>query len=354
MSLSPFDHPLLSGLFADPELAGLFSAESDIAAMMDFEVALAAAQAEHDLIPARAADQIAALGENFVLDMGALRDGLGRDGVVAPDFVRQVRAALDADTAKNFHFAATSQDVIDTSLVIRLASVCSILDARTQDCIAVLAELGERYGDRRIMGRTRMQDALEISARERIHDWRAPLERHRIRLAELRPRLLMLQLGGAVGDNAKLGPRASAISASAARRLGLGHGEKSWHNQRDSIVEFSSWLALVAGSLGKIGQDVALMSQNRLGEIVLAGGGGSSAMPHKSNPVAAEVLVALARYCAGGAGTMGQSMVHEQERSGAAWTLEWLVLPQLTMATGRALLLAQRLLGSIRAMGTQD
>ena len=136
-----------------------------------------------------------------------------------------------------------------------------------------------------------------------------------------------------------------------AERLGLGITEKPWHNQRDSIVEFSGWLGLVSGSLGKMGQDIALMAQNAMGDVVLAGGGSSSAMPHKSNPVSAEVLVTLARYVAGSGGTMAQSLVHEQERSGAAWTLEWLVLPQMILATGSSLLIATRLLESVETIG---
>ena len=351
MSLSPFDHPILSGLFGDPELAGFLSAEADVAAMVGFEAALAAAQAECGVISAQAAEAIEKLTSDFVVDMAGLRAGLGRDGVVAPELVRQMRAGLEGEAAKAVHFGATSQDVMDTSLVLRLKSVCMVLAGRISALEAALDGLAQRFGQRRLMARTRMQDALEIRVTDRLADWRAPLGRHRERLGEIETRLLVVQYGGAVGTLDKLGADGPKVARALARRLGLGIAEKSWHNQRDGLVEFAGWLALVTGSLGKIGQDVALMAQNAMGDIALAGGGGSSAMPHKSNPVAAEVLVSLARYTAGASGTMAQAMIHEQERSGAAWTLEWLVLPQMVMATGSALLLAQRLLDSVESMG---
>ena len=131
-----------------------------------------------------------------------------------------------------------------------------------------------------------------------------------------------------------------------AERLGLSLAPP-WHSQRDAIVEFGSWLALVAGSLGKMGQDVALMTQNAVGTARLGGGGTSSAMAHKQNPVPAELLVTLARFAAGLAGTLAGALVHENERSGSAWTLEWLVLPQMAVAAGAALRTALTLVGNL-------
>jgi len=136
-------------------------------------------------------------------------------------------------------------------------------------------------------------------------------------------------------------------AAELARRLGLADGP-CWHSERDCLADFASWLSLVSGALGKIGQDVALMAQNEIGEVKLAEGGGSSAMPHKSNPVRAEVLVALARFNAGLLGAEHQALVHENERSGAAWTLEWLTLPQMVAATGAAMRHAAALCGGLR------
>ena len=134
------------------------------------------------------------------------------------------------------------------------------------------------------MGRTRMQRALPIRAADKLRTWREPLERHRLRLAELKPRLFVVQFGGPVGARGGLEGKGDAVAAGLARRLGLAAGP-CWHVERDAIGEFGAWLSLAAGSLGKIGQDIALMAQNEIGEARLAGGGGSSAMPHKVNPV---------------------------------------------------------------------
>lgn len=194
-----------------------------------------------------------------------------------------------------------------------------------------------------------MQAALPITVEDRLANWRAPLERHRQRLASLRPSLLVVQFGGAVGTLQSLGEEALPVRRALASRLALGDAPQ-WHCQRDRTIDLGGLLSAVTGSLGKTGQDVLLMAQAG-GEIVLSGGGGSSTMPHKRNPVGAEVLVALARFNAVQLGGLHQAMVHEQERSGAAWTLEWLVLPQMILAVGAATRNAALLLADIEALG---
>jgi 3-carboxy-cis,cis-muconate cycloisomerase len=353
MSASPFDHPFFSSLLGDAEMSALLGAEADLAAMARFEAALARAQAAVGMIPEEAAEAIGRLCERFAPDMDGLSAGTARDGVAVPAWVGQVRAALDEPHRAHFHVGATSQDVIDTSLVLRLKDIAGVFDARLEALVTVLARLEERFGGRMLMGRTRMQDALPIRVEARLADWRLPLERHRERHGLLLPRLLVLQLGGPVGDRAALGENGDEIARRVAEELGLGVSEKAWHSQRDSLFDFAAWLVQVSGTLGKIGQDVALMALAG-GEIALAGGGGSSAMPHKANPVAAEVLVSLARYNAALLSAMGQALLHEQERSGAAWTLEWLTLPQMIRSTGSGLLLARRLLGSVEHVGVEN
>jgi 3-carboxy-cis,cis-muconate cycloisomerase len=163
------------------------------------------------------------------------------------------------------------------------------------------------------------------------------------------PRLLVVQFGGAVGTLDKLGGKGAAAVAALAGRLDLGVPERAWHSQRDGFAELAGWLSLVTGSLGKLGLDVALMAM--AGDVVLAHGGGSSAMPHKSNPVGAEVLVTLARFNATLVGGMHGALVHEQERSGAAWMLEWMLLPQMLTAAAASLRTATALLGQISEIG---
>ena len=351
MTFSPFDHPYLSGLLGDGEIAALFSAAAELEAMLAFEVALAKAEAAEGVVPSAAALAIEDAAHRFSPDIASLRQATARDGVVVPDLVRQLRAAIGEPYDRHVHFGATSQDVIDSGLMLRLARVLPILESRLEALTTTLDRLAADFGARPLMGRTRMQAAIPITAGNRIDAWRSPLLRHAGRLKAFAEDGLAVQFGGAAGTLEKLGPKAPAVRAALARELHLADAPQ-WHSQRDRIGDFAGLLSAITGSLGKIGQDVALMA-DRGDEIVLAGGGGSSAMPHKQNPVLAEVLVTLARFNAAQLGGLAQAAVHEHERSGSAWTLEWLILPQMVAAAGAALRLACDLLSAIRELGAQ-
>jgi len=352
MSLSPFDHPFLSGLFGDAEIAALFSAEADIAAMIRFERALALAEAECSVLPPDIADAINVSLADFTPDMAGLADGMARDGVVVPALIRQMRVAVGGAAAEKVHFGATSQDLIDTSLMLRLKAANHIIQGRLEAVIGDLEALLERDGDKPLMAHTRMQAAIGIKAADRIDAWRSPLERTRSRLMHFAMDGFSLQFGGAAGTLERFGHGGPALRAVLADRLGL-HDRAQWHSQRDTICEFAGLLSLVTGSLGKIGQDISLLAQAG-DEISLAGGGGSSAMPHKQNPVAAELLVTLARFNATQVSALHHSLVHEQERSGAAWMLEWMALPPMVLATATALRTARRLVSDITRIGQED
>jgi 3-carboxy-cis,cis-muconate cycloisomerase len=342
---------LLSGLLGDEEFAALFEPAAELAEMVQFEVALARAEGAVGVIPTNAADRIAEQLQSFRPKLAAIRKATARDGTTGPEFVRQIRAHVGKDVADYVHVGATSQDIVDTSLILRLKVVADLSAQRLTAIIDALEHLSSRFGAHELMGRTRMQDALPIAVGARVESWSLPLARHLERLEQLRPRLLVLQFGGPVGTLGELGNKGRKVASRMARDLGLGLPAKSWHAQRDGLAEFASWLSLVTGTLGKMGQDVALMAQAK-GEIELSGAGGSSAMAHKRNPVKAEVLVALARHNAGLLAGMHQALVSENERSGAAWTLEWLTLPQMVVVTGAALRTAIELIASIRSMGT--
>ncbi|EGP56078.1 3-Carboxy-Cis,Cis-Muconate Lactonizing Enzyme [Agrobacterium tumefaciens F2] len=352
MSLSPFEHPFLSGLFGDSEIVELFSARADIDAMVRFETALAQAEAEAGIFADDVAVAIASGLSEFAADMTALRHGVAKDGVVVPELIRQMRAAVAGQAADKVHFGATSQDVIDTSLMLRLKMAAEIIATRLGHLIDTLGDLASRDGHKPLTGYTRMQAAIGITVADRAAGWIAPLERHLLRLETFAQNGFALQFGGAAGTLEKLGDNAGAVRADLAKRLGLAD-RPQWHNQRDGIAEFGNLLSLVTGTLGKFGQDIALMAE--LGsEIRLSGGGGSSAMPHKQNPVNAETLVTLARFNAVQISALHQSLVHEQERSGAGWMLEWLTLPQMVTATGTSLLVAERLAAQIDRLGADE
>ncbi|MER9639039.1 3-carboxy-cis,cis-muconate cycloisomerase [Mesorhizobium sp. M0239] len=349
MTVSPFDHPLLSALLGDEEAARHFSVEAEIEAMVAFEQALSQAEADNGIIPKDAGAAIVAALGTFRPDTALLRAGVAKDGVMVPELVRQIRAAVGEPHGRKVHFGATSQDVIDTGLMLRLKSVVEHLDLLLTETVIRLASLKERFGGRALTGMTRMQKALPIKVADRVRVWRAPLQRHQERLSEQSRRLLVVQFGGAAGTLEKLDDKGPAVRAALAARLGLGDAPQ-WQSQRDALADFAGLMSLVSGSLGKFGQDIALLAQGGT-EIELSSGGGSSAMPHKKNPVKAEALVALARFNATQLAGMHHALVHEQERSGAAWTLEWLLLPQMVVATAASLRLAAELAAQVESLG---
>ncbi|MDK4740125.1 3-carboxy-cis,cis-muconate cycloisomerase [Rhizobium sp. CNPSo 3464] len=346
MSISAFDHPFLSSLLGDEEVSAYFSAEADIRAMLAFEAALAKAEARHGIVPQEAAQRIAEISTSFQPDIFSLKSATATDGVVVPDLIKQLRKAVGDEAGQHVHFGATSQDVIDSSLMIRLKAVAFLLAGRLFAVAAALEKLDKQYGSNRLMGHTRMQAAIPITVSDRLRAWRDPLDKYRDRLTQ---ETFPIQFGGAVGTLEKLGSKAAAVRASLAQELDL-TDEPQWQSQRARVAELAGLFSLISGSLGKIGQDIALLAQTG-DEIELAGGGGSSAMPHKQNPVAAEVLISLARFNAVQLSGLHQSLVHEQERSGAAWTLEWLLLPPMAMATAASLRLARELISNVRRLG---
>jgi 3-carboxy-cis,cis-muconate cycloisomerase len=340
-------HPsLLDALAGDEEVSALLADEAQLDAMLAFEKALATAEADAGLIGENAASAIAAAVDCFEPDWSKLAEGMARDGVVVPELVCQLRAVVGEPHGKVVHLGATSQDVIDTALVLQLAKVIGVLEERIAALQEAFAGLAERYGKKELMAHTRMQAALPITVADKIASWSEPLRRQLRALEAMRPSLLVVQLGGPVGDSKSFSGEGERIARHLGRSLDLGLAEP-WHATRDPLVAFGSLLSLITGSLGKFGADVALLAQSEVGAITLSGGGGSSAMPHKSNPVKAEVLVSLARHTAGLAGTLHQAMVHENERSGAAWTLEWLTLPQMAINAAASLRLANALAGEI-------
>ncbi len=343
-----FGNALFDGLFADADMAALWSAQAQLDHMLDFEAAFARARGQAGQVDAqlaaRAADHVAAQRP----DMAALAAASGRDGLPVPDLVRQLKQGA-GDAATAIHSGATSQDVLDTALALTARATFDLIDSRLAHLVSSLTTLSDRCGAAPLMARTRMQAALPITVADRIRSWQGPLTDHRVRLTAARPQIERLSLSGPTGT-ADL----SLVADPMAKALGLTPQPSARHTDRSGVIVFATVLSLISGSLGKMGQDIALMAQQGVAEVRLTGGGGSSAMAHKQNPILAELLVTLARYNAGQAGVIGQAMVHEQERSGAAWALEWMVLPAMAQATGRALTAAQDLVEAVAQMGSPD
>lgn len=338
MSITPFDSALFGPLLSDPEVAAWQDDRAQLRAMLDFEAALAKAEARAGVIPDAAAREIATAAAKLELDPGDLAEGTARDGIPVPALVTALRKAVGGEAANYVHWGSTTQDVMDTGLVLRLRQVLDILDGRLAALDARLAQLADEERATVMIARTRGQQATPTSFGLKAAGWLAPLIRHRVRLAELRPRVEVLSCGGAAGNLSALGDKGLAVEAALAEELDLPAPALPWHSQRDGLVELGSWLGLVAGSLGKLAGDVLLLCQNEVGELREGGGGGgSSTLPQKANPVRAEAIASLTRHACALAGQLQAAAFHDHERDGVAWQLEWIVLPQLLVATGAAL-----------------
>ncbi|SFH80603.1 lyase family protein [Albimonas pacifica] len=349
MTASPFDSLMLREHLSDPQAARLFTDGAEIRAMLLAEGALAKAQGELGLIPQTAARAIHRAAREVAIDPAGLAAGAAASGVVVPAFVEAFRAAMGAPEHAAFvHHGATSQDILDTALVLRLRPYLELCDARLAAILGHLADGAERWAQTPMAARTRGQIATPTTLGARLAAWGAPLIRARERLAQLRPRVLVLSLAGASGNSAALGPRAPEVARAMAAELDLHCPEIPWHAGRDGLAELAAALAIQTASLGKIGLDLALLSQSEVGELRAGEGGGSSTMPHKANPVGAEALVSLARYASRLSGAAQEAMLAGHERDGAAWTLEWLSLPQLCLAAAAALRHAEALTGDLR------
>ncbi|MEL6677159.1 MAG: 3-carboxy-cis,cis-muconate cycloisomerase [Pseudomonadota bacterium] len=347
----PAVHGTFADLFGDAELAAQFTPFALTADMLAVEAALSRAVGHAGLLSQDVAEAAARAIEGAAPDAEALALGTLRDGLPVPALVAELKRQISPELHPAVHPHSTSQDILDTALMRALARCNRVILARAASLDEDLEALDAHHGTAPLMARTRMQAALPVTASHRIAQWRAPLGAAAARLAALRPDLERVQLGGPVGDRRGYGAQGDAVERHMADALGLHPAGACWHTDRSAVMTYGSGLATLAAALGKLGQDVALMAQQGVGEIKIAGGGASSAMPHKANPIGAETLVTLARLTAGHLGTLQGAMVHEQERSGSAWMLEWLVLPQLVTATGAALRTATALVASIERVG---
>ncbi len=347
-----FTHPWLGGLFGDSETEALLSAEATLKRLLAVEAAYSRALGVVGVVDKNTANETAEHILQFSPDMAELHRGAAEDGVVVPALVTALRTDLPQRCEKALHIGLTSQDVIDTATVMMFKQVCDLFSKRLEAVTGTLAALNEIHGNRWIMGRTRMQAALPIAVSDRLSIWTRPLTELLERLHQQQACLFRLQLGGPVGTRDSIGANANEIADQMADELGLINSGVCWHTNRSAFADFANWLSLVTGALGKIGQDVALMTQQGVDEMRLSGGGRSSAMPHKQNPILAELLVTLARYNATLVSGMHHAVVHEQERSGTAWTLEWIILPQQIMTTGRALVASNTFLEQIETIGS--
>jgi 3-carboxy-cis,cis-muconate cycloisomerase len=350
MAFSPADSQIFATLFGAPELAAIFSDEQFVRYLLVVEGAWASTQGGLGIIPAEAGTKIPAACESLRVDMELLRRGVQQDGVPISELVKQVQAQLAAEIAPYVHWGATTQDIMDTALVLQIRAALALLENRQQQLIKRLAVLADRHRRTLMAGRTHSQQALPITFGFKVAGWLAPLLRHQRRLQELRARVLVVQCGGAVGTLAALSAMGMQMQAALAQALDLGVPLLPWHTQRDALAEVANWLSLVTAGLAKMAQDIILLAQTEVGEVRESADlahGGSSTMPQKSNPIVSECIIAAARANASLLPAMHHALIQEHERATHGWQLEWLALPQLfahsAAALGHALWLSEHL-----------
>lgn len=338
MNESSLLDPLFSGA-----AASIFSDRARLQAMLDFEAALARAEARVGVIPAAAVSAIAGQCDAAGYDIPALGRAAAAAGNPAIPLVKALTAkvaAQDAEAARYVHWGATSQDVIDTGMVLQLRQVIGLLETDLRRLSAALADLAATHRQTPMVGRTWLQHALPITFGLKAAGWLDAIERHRTRCDELKPRLLVLQFGGAAGTLAALGGRGMDAAAALADELKLDLPAMPWHGARDRLAEFAGLLGLLTGSLGKIAGDIALLMQTDVAEAFEPAGhgrGGSSTMPHKRNPVTGAVVLAAALRAPQLVATMLAGMGQQHERGLGGWHAEWVVLPELAQLAAGAL-----------------
>lgn len=340
MTFSPTDSRLFGPLFSEPAIAAIFSDEQFVRDLLEVEATLAHVQGDLGRIPAAAAQQIAMTAPHLLIDWDRLQHATETAGFPIIELVAQLRQAVGPDAAAYVHWGATTQDIMDTALILQIRRALAVLSAQLDAIINRLAALAEQHRHTLMAGRTHSQQALPITFGLKVASWLAPLIRHRHRLAELQPRLLVVQFGGAAGTLAALGADGIAVQQALAMALGLGRPPMPWHTQRDNLVEFAGWLSLVSGSLAKLAQDIILLAQSEVAEVNESADrsrGGSSTMPQKSNPIMSELIIAAARTNAALLSSLHNAQIHEHERATHGWQMEWLALPQMVALTGAAL-----------------
>jgi 3-carboxy-cis,cis-muconate cycloisomerase len=334
---------LLDPLFRNAAMDQVFCDVERVQAMLHFEAALARAEASAGIVPEANARAIAAkcLVEHF--DLNEIAQEAARAGNLAIPIVRkltEVVAKDDKDASRFVHWGATSQDVIDTGVVLQLRRALELFE-KDMDCLrSTLVGLAEKYRSTPVVARTWMQQALPTTFGFIVAGWLDAILRHRIRLGEVRQRVLTLQFGGAVGTLAALGSNGPSVAKALATELQLALPPTPWHTHRDRIAEVATTLGLCMGTLGKIARDISLHTQTEVGELMEPGGegrGGSSSMPHKHNPVTCAVVLSAAHRVPDLVSTLLSVMMQEEERGLGGWHAEWETLPELVCLVGGAL-----------------
>jgi 3-carboxy-cis,cis-muconate cycloisomerase len=356
MAIGVLDSAIFADMFGTPAMRRIFGDEAFLNRCAEVEAALARAQGGLGIIPAEAGEAITRVASALssgcrTLDLARLKKETETVGYPILPLVRQL-AEWAGDSGRYIHWGATTQDIMDTAVVLQIRAGLALLEDDLTTIRSHLAELARRYRDTPMAGRTHLQHALPITFGFKAAVWLSALDRHADRLKELRPRVLLAQFGGAAGTLASLGDGGKSVETRTefARELALGDPPITWHVTRDGIAETVQMLALLLGSLGKIALDVMLMSATEFGEAAepfVAGRGSSSTMPQKRNPISCELILAAAKVLRQQAGLVLDAMVTDFERATGPWHVEWVALPEAFGYAAGALNQARFMLGGL-------
>ena len=337
--LTPSKH-VFDGMFRAEAMVEIFSDQHTVQRMLDFEAALARAAARVGLVRDDAAHAIVKHCSVAAFDLEALGRCARDSGNLAIPMVKQLTALVragNAEAAGYVHWGATSQDAIDTGLMLQLRDALRWFDLQIEQIMETLAALVSEHRATLQVGRTWMQQAVPITFGWKLATYLDVMLRHAERLQEIKARVLVVQFGGAAGTLASLGPQGQALAEALGQELGLAVPAIPWHTSRDRVAEVATILGLLAGTLGKMARDISLAMQTEVGELAEANAGGSSTMPHKRNPVASAVALSCVLRVPGLVGTMLTAMLQEHERGLGGWHAEWETLPEICMLTAGSL-----------------
>ena len=348
-STTVFDSLLFRDAFGTERMRAVFSDLALVARYAEVEIALAKAEARCGVVPAEAAEEIARRCKVDALDFDLLRRETDNVGYPILPLVHQL-AKQCGEAGRYLHWGATTQDIMDTAVVLQLREGLAIVAEDIAALRAILADLARTHRDTPMAGRTHLQQALPVTFGYKVAIWLAMFERHAQRLEQLRPRVLVGQFAGAAGTLASIGEKGFAVQAALCEALGLGVPASTWHVARDAFAETVNFLALVTGSLGKIALDVMIMASTEFAEVYdpfVPGRGASSTMPQKRNPISAELMLAAAKGVRQHAGLMLDAMIQDFERATGPWHAEWMAIPESFVLTAGALHQAKFALGGL-------
>jgi 3-carboxy-cis,cis-muconate cycloisomerase len=348
-STTVLDSILFRDAFGTPAMREVFSDLSLITRYAEVEIALAKAEARCGVIPAQAAEEIAKRTDVSTLDFELLRQQTDIVGYPILPLVHQM-AKQCGDAGRYVHWGATTQDIMDTAVVLQIRAGLAIIESDIAALRGILAGLARRYRDTPMAGRTHLQQALPVTFGYKCAIWLAMFDRHAERLAQLKPRVLVGQFAGAAGTLASLGDKGFEVQKALCEELALGVPVSTWHVARDGFAEVMNFLALVTGSLGKVALDIMMMASTEFGEVYepfVKGRGASSTMPQKRNPISSELMLAASKGVRQHAGLMLDAMVQDFERATGPWHAEWMAIPESFVLTAGSLHQAKFALGGL-------